>query len=315
MRPRHIGFLFLTLGAASCGGDRAADESSVQGKVGGGEVAQASPEQAARDGYAIGAPAAAPPPPPTAARSRAEPGPSGSEELPTGGQAIVPTMVIRTGDARIEVRSVDTAIVRLQELAQRLGGFVANSSMQSGEREIRSAMLELKIPADRFAEAQAGLTSLGKVEYVNVNAQDVSEEFVDITARMDNSRRLEDRLVALLATRTGRLEDVLAVERELARVRETIERYEGRLRYLRTRAQVSTLTVTVHEGEPLVGQLGTGNRIVEAFRNAWRNFVGFVAFLIETLGVALPLGVIAFIIFRYAWKRRPPRSPGGAPGS
>jgi hypothetical protein len=95
-------------------------------------------------------------------------------------------------------------------------------------------------------------------------------------------------------------------------VRETIERFEGRLRYLRTRAAVSTLTVTVHEGEPLVGQLGTGNRIVEAFKTAWRNFVGFVAGFIELLGILLPLAVIALLIGRYVWKRRPPRRPTDA---
>jgi hypothetical protein len=210
------------------------------------------------------------------------------------------------------VASVDTAIVRLQELARRVGGYVANSSSQGGERELRQATLELKVPAARFADAENGLAALGKVEYVNVTAQDVGEEFVDVTARVENARRLEQRLVGLLATRTGKLEEVLSVERELARVRETIERYEGRLRYLRTRVDVSTLTVTVHESEPLVGQLGTSNRIVEAFRAAWRNFVGFIAGFIESLGVLLPLALIGFIIARLAWRYRdrgPKRTP------
>jgi hypothetical protein len=103
------------------------------------------------------------------------------------------------------------------------------------------------------------------------------------------------------------------VERELARVRETIERYEGRLRYLRTRVDVSTLTVTVHESEPIVGGLGTSNRIVEAFKNAWRNFVEFVAGGIEALGVLLPLGIIAFFVGRWAWRRRPRRDVPSQP--
>jgi len=171
----------------------------------------------------------------------------GSEQLPGATQSAAPSMVIRTGDARIEVDSVELAVARLHEMAQRLGGFIGNTSMQAGERELRQATVELKIPADRFDAAQAGLSTLGKVEYVNVNAADVGEEFVDVTARVDNARRLEQRLIALLANRTGKLEEVLSVERELARVREMIERYEGRLRYLRTRVSVSTISVTVHE--------------------------------------------------------------------
>lgn len=238
---------------------------------------------------------------------------SGSEQLPAPAQSAAPSMVIRTGDARIEVDSVEIAVARLHQLAQRLGGYIGNTSMQAGERELRQATVELKIPADRFDAAQAGLSTLGKVEYVNVNAADVGEEFVDVTARVDNARRLEQRLIALLASRTGKLEEVLSVERELARVREMIERYEGRLRYLRSRVSVSTISVTVHEKQPLVGELGSDNRIVEAFKQAWRNFVGFLAAVIESLGVLIPLGLIAALIARWAWRRRPPPPPPTTP--
>lgn len=248
---------------------------------------------------------AAPPAPPRGAPS--EP----SAELPTT-QGIMPSMVIRTGDARIEVDSLEIALARLHALATQLGGFIGNTSMQAGEREVRQAMVELKMPADRFEAARSGLSGIGKVEYVNVQAQDVSEEYVDVEARVENARRLESRLVSLLATRTGRLEEVLSVERELARIRETIERYEGRLRYLRTRAAVSTLMITIHEKSPLVGQLGTGNRIVEAFRTAWRNFVGFLALIIESLGVLVPLAILAAIVV-FFWQRRPRRPEPPAP--
>ncbi len=235
------------------------------------------------------------------------------EQLPGATQSAAPSMVIRTGDARIEVDSVELAVARLHEMARRLGGFIGNTSMQAGERELRQATVELKIPADRFDAAQAGLSTLGRVEFVNVNAADVGEEFVDVTARVDNARRLEQRLIALLANRTGKLEEVLSVERELARVRELIERYEGRLRYLRTRVSVSTISVTVHEKEPLVGELGSDNRIVEAFKQAWRNFVGFVAAVIESLGVLIPLGLVIAVIARWAWRRRPPPTPPTTP--
>ena len=294
MRARMIVFLVTASIIAACSEDRSMKDESAQAVAGTAtaDLAAVAPRMARPPVMSE----AAPPPPPGA------PSPE-IEQLPA--QSIAPSMVIRTGDARVKVNSVDTAIAQLQELARRVGGYVANSSIQGGEKEIRQAMLELKVPSARFGEAESGLNALGKVEYVNVNAQDVGEEFVDVTARVENSRRLEQRLVALLATRTGKLEEVLSVERELARVRETIERYEGRLRYLRTRVDVSTLTVTVHESLPLVGELGTNNRIVEAFKNAWRNFVGFFAGLIESLGVLLPLGIIGYIVGRWAWRNRP----------
>jgi len=206
--------------------------------------------------------------------------------------SVAPNMVIRTGQTSIEVDSLERAVTRVRLLASRVGGYVANTAMQTGGGQLRSATLDVKIPADRFDDGLAGLAGLGKLESVNVNAEDVGEEFTDVTARMGNARRLEARLIDLLATRTGKLKDVLDVEQELARVREEIERYEGRLRYLRAHAVLSTLTIYVHEPLPVVGRAGS-SVIGEAFKQAWRNFVALVAACIRGLGIVIPLGVLA----------------------
>ena len=203
-------------------------------------------------------------------------------------------MVIRTGQTSIEVDSLEQAVSQVRLLAGRIGGYVANTTMQTGRGQLRSASLELKIPAERFEEGLSGLAPIGKLESVNVNAEDVGEEFTDVTARMGNSRRLESRLIDLLATRTGKLKDVLDVEQELARVRGEIERYEGRLRYLRAHAVLSTLTIYVHEPLPVVGHAGS-SVIGEAFKQAWRNFVALVAACIRGLGIVIPLGVLVTV--------------------
>lgn len=204
----------------------------------------------------------------------------------------ITNMVIRTGTASIEVDSLQSAIAQLKQLAARVGGYVANSNIESGKSQLRQAELEVKIPATRFDEALTGLNPIGKLESVNVEAQDVGEEFVDVNARMENARRLERRLIDLLATRTGKLKDVLDVEQSLAQVREEIERYQGRIRYLQAHTAVSTLTVTMHEPLPVVGTAGK-SVMGEAFAQAWRNLVAFIAFLIQALGIVLPIGVIA----------------------
>lgn len=205
-------------------------------------------------------------------------------------------MIIKNGDVTIEVDSMELAIVRVTELAKRLNGAVANSSINTGEKNFRTARVVLRIPSVQFDAAMSGLNPIGKVESQNVGSEDVTEQFVDMTARMKNARRLEERLISLLATRTGKLEDVLAVERELARVREEIERYEGHLRYLSTRAAVSTITVNLHEKYPIVGAAPGQNVLVDAFRSAWRNFVNVVAGTISAIGALLPLLVLALLI-------------------
>jgi hypothetical protein len=218
----------------------------------------------------------------------------------------VPSMVIRTGQAFIEVDKVDLAILKIRQLAAQVGGYIANSSISGGRDQIRQATLELKIPAPSYDQAVGSLSTIGKVETVNSTAQDVGEEFVDVNARVSNARRLEERLITLLSTRTGKLDEVLRVERELARVREEIERYEGRLRYLSTRVATSTLTITVHEPAPILGNNPGVNPIAAAMRRAWRNFVGLVAALIESLGIVIPLallGLAAWMGYK-RWKSR-----------
>jgi len=223
--------------------------------------------------------------------------------LPTSASqdSIVPSMIIRTGQAYIEVDSLELGIAQVQRLARIVGGYIANSSIQAGEGQQRSATLEIKVAASRYDQALNGLTGIGKLLSSTTNAQDVGEEFVDVTARVANARRLEERLLTLLATRTGRLDDVLAVERELARVREEVERYDGRLRFLRSRVAVSTLTVTVAERGPIVGQPGS-NVIVEAFKRAWRDFVTVIASGIGLLGGLLPLLALVVLVV-FGWRR------------
>ncbi len=213
-----------------------------------------------------------------------------------------PGMIIRNGSASIQVDSLELGIAAVQKMATTFGGYLGNTSLSAGENQVRSATIELKIPSARFDAALAGLEPIGTVESVSSTAEDVGEEFVDITARVANAKRLEERLISLLATRAGKLEEVLAVERELARVREEIERYEGRIRFLKTRVATSTLAVTVHEKAPLVSVSPGENVIVEAFKNAWRNFVRFIAALIASLGVLIPLAAVGIVAW-IGWRR------------
>jgi len=202
------------------------------------------------------------------------------------------TMVIRNGQAFIEVEKVDAATLKIRQLAAQVGGYITNSSVSGGRDQIRQATLEVKIPAAKYDEAVGSLSTIGKLETVNSTAQDVGEEYVDVTARVANARRLEERLISLLANRTGKLDEVLRVERELARVREEIDRYEGRLRYLSARVATSTLTITVHEPAPIIGNTPGENPIGAAVRRAWRNAVALVAFVIASFGVLIPLGLV-----------------------
>lgn len=208
---------------------------------------------------------------------------------------ITPTMVIRNGTATIQVDSLELAISAVQKLAASMGGYIGNTTQTTGANSVRSADLELKIPSAKYDATVGNLGPIGKIEAQTSTAEDVGEEFFDISARQANAHRLEERLITLLATRTGKLDDVLAVERELARVREEIERYEGRLRFLKSRVSTSTLVINLHEKRAVVSGYEGSNVIVESAKEAWRNFVRFVALLISSLGWLIPLGAVLVV--------------------
>ena len=200
-------------------------------------------------------------------------------------------MLIRNGQASVEVAHLNDAMTKVRQTASQLGGFVANMNVVGGKDEHRSAQIELRIPSAQFDAAVVALGTLGKVESVSASVQDAGDEYVDLGARAANARHMEARLVEMLARRTGKLSEVLTVEQELRRVREEIERYDARLKWLERKAALSSLQVTLHEPVSVLDQRGP-SPITEAFAEAWRRAVGVLAWCIASLGVIVPLGLL-----------------------
>jgi hypothetical protein len=223
----------------------------------------------------------------------------------------VGTMLVRQGQASVEVKRLDDGVTGLRQTAAQLGGFVANVTLSSGKDERHTGTLQVRVPSEKFDALLAGLSSLGRVESVASTVEDVGGEYVDLEARETNARRMEARLLEMLSRRTGKLSEVLSVEQELRRVREEIERYDGRLKWLARRATLSSLDVTIHEPLPLIDRQPGPGPLAEAFAQAWERAVAVVAFCIAALGVLIPLG--ALVAVGVMVKRRMLR-PGTPPG-
>ena len=127
-------------------------------------------------------------------------------------------------------------------------------------RELRGT---LRVPGDRMADTLARLRAIGQVVEDTQGSQDVTDQIVDLDARLASARATEKRLTELLANRTGKLSDVLEVERELTRVRLDIERLDAEKTNMGRRVSYATIDVTIAEERKagLVGPLSLATRI------------------------------------------------------
>ncbi len=199
---------------------------------GGGSDSAASMEVAA-----AGAPAA-----PQAMMAADAPG--GGETAPP---AAFPRKIIYNANVELVAEKLDDAARRLTEAVKAAGGYVAEMSTSGMPGAPRSGTYKVRVPTARFDSFLAALGQVGERKNLSITSQDVSEEFYDLEARLRNKRAEETRLIQHLQRSTAKLSDILEVEQALSRVREEIERMEGRKRFLANQADLATVTVTLQE--------------------------------------------------------------------
>ena len=136
---------------------------------------------------------------------------------------------------------------RIEALVKRFDAYLARSNVTGTPGTPRTGQWTVRVPADRYDAFLAASRQLGEVRRVGSDSQDVTEEFYDVEARIRNEKQEEARLLKLLDTATGKLEEVLAVEREVSRVRGEIEQSEGRMRVLNDLTALATVDLVVTE--------------------------------------------------------------------
>ncbi len=225
----------------------------------------------------------------------------GAEALPAGRAADesqpvaapVPTarMIIKTAELLCEVENFEAAAGRMRALAEESGGYLVSAQTSVRDDNRKSGMLTLRVPADKFETTLAALKKLvKKVETENLSGNDVTEEFYDLTARLENKRRAEQRFLEILKT-ANKTSEILEVEQALVNVREEIERLEGRKRYLSDQVALSTITVRLFEPRPLIttGRDSFWGKLKRGFENGLAGFGDVLSGTITFVIAVLPL--------------------------
>ena len=160
--------------------------------------------------------------------------------------------VIRTGHVVLDVEDFDQSRRNLTEAVQQRGGYVSDSTQQRnsvGEETYLTGSVTLRVPQDDFKAMMERVESEGTVETSRTNTNDVTEQLVDIEARLENLRAERDRLRELYE-RANETEEILQVQERLSDVQGEIERLEAQKQSLERRVAYSTITVELREPRP-----------------------------------------------------------------
>ena len=193
--------------------------------------------------------------------------------------------IIYTATVNLVVEQFDPIPAQVEALAKRFNAYVANSQITGSPGSPRHGQWTFRVPADRYEAFLLAARELGEVQRVSSDSQDVTEEYYDVEARIRNKKQEETRLLELLSKATGKLEDVLAVERELARVRGEIEQMEGRLRVLSNLTTMSTVNLEVSEIKDFVPEEAV--TYVTRVQRAWHSSTAALASTSQTFSILL----------------------------
>ncbi|RZN43469.1 MAG: DUF4349 domain-containing protein [Methanophagales archaeon ANME-1-THS] len=195
--------------------------------------------------------------------------------------------IIQRASVRIEVKDFQARSDALFEIVERSNGFVSDSYSYVTATGHRRGEITIRVPKDKFLSAIHELEQLGTVQSKQISGEDVTEEYIDLQARLNNSERQEKRLLEILE-KADEVKDILEVERELERVRGEIERLTGRITYLENRVELATISVSLYEPEPITQSWG----IRDALRTSFAGFVAVIRGLIIAVGYLLPFVIL-----------------------
>ena len=222
--------------------------------------------------------------------------------------------IVRNADLTMEVASTNEAQHRVSSIAEAHGGFVVNSeskqreSADPAQRTVDFKVM-VRIPADQYGVALDEIKQLASnVLEEKSTGQDVTEEFIDLEARIKTQKALETQFLEIMQ-RANKIEDALEVQRQIAEVRTEIEKLEGRKRFLENRSSLATITVNIQAPRPIIATTptGFGHSVREAISDSIELGSGLFLFFVRALILMVPLLIFVVLPFalliRYAVRR------------
>ncbi|QQS30976.1 MAG: DUF4349 domain-containing protein [Sphingobacteriales bacterium] len=222
-------------------------------------------------------------------------------DIPT---PVNPTKIIKNASLRLQVKNYADGLKQVKQIVSQFGGAIGSENEANSAYRLENN-LTIRVPSQQFDTLVSQLITVASyVESKQISSEDVTEQYVDIEARMNAKKQVEARYLEILK-KAVKIEEILSVERQLGLIREEIESAQGKLKYYDNRVQFSTINLNLYQqldytspspNRSLIG------RIQEAFLNGWYGLIEFLVGLVYIW----PFLLIAFggIFFVYRWRKK-----------
>jgi hypothetical protein len=214
--------------------------------------------------------------------------------------------VIRNAELTLELGAPEEGRRKIDTIAEASGGFVVSSEASSRDDGVQTVItIVMRVPAPKFAAALEDIRRLGfKIRREKISGQDVTEEYIDLEARLKAKRAVEAQFIEIMK-QAAKVSDALEVQKALGEVRSEIEQIEGRRRFLENQVTLSTFTITLQMPAPLMSTTGLGffQSVKQAFGEGFDAAMEVVLWLIRFALVLIPIVMLVVLPGALLWRR------------
>lgn len=224
---------------------------------------------------------------------------------------VIDRKVIRNADLTLEAESPEESQQKITAIAESRGGFVVESTQRSSSTDVSSrdiVTMSLRIPSEKFNESLEEIRKTSsRIVQETVSGQDVTEEFIDLEARIKTKKALEQQYLDIMK-RASSIDETMDIQARIANVRTEIEQIEGRARFLENQSSLSNIRVEIQSPTALANSTGFFHQLKGAFGSGLGVAVSFILFLVQAIVALLPFLVLVvlpiILVLRYLLKKR-----------
>lgn len=214
--------------------------------------------------------------------------------------------VIKNGNLTLKVDNVDRVSQEISDIAKQNDGQVFSSNIQQATESVKSGYIMVKIPVIAFEKTFLDLKKIASfVVSESTSGQDVTEQYTDLQAQLRNKQSEEQAFQKILDQNAGKIDDILAVTREISRVRGDIERLQGRIKLMESQTDFSTINVAISEEVTVGGEVVSWRPwqiMKDEVNNLFKDMQGFINLLIYVVVRLIPMLIVLGVVAMLLWK-------------